>query len=191
MTLSRRSALLLPLLGAACAAQPPLRQSFPPLRYGYLSPLRLNVADIELAPPPPPGPLDALDPVPPAQALLQMARDRLAPGGSLGRAVFVVDQALISRIPDGLEGALTVHLDVLTSEGSRAGFAEARVSRRAVGIGHDLRAALYDITRQMMDDMNVEFEYQVRRSLRDWLQEPTTAPPPPPVEQLPLSPPSP
>jgi hypothetical protein len=29
----------------------------------------------------------------------------------------------------------------------------------------------------------VEFEFQVRRSLRDWLQEATTAPPPPPVEQ--------
>jgi hypothetical protein len=119
-----------------------------------------------------------------------MARDRLVPGGSLGRAVFVVDHALILRIPDGLEGALTVHLDVLTSEGTRAGFAEAQVSRRAVGIGSDLRGALYDITRQMMEDMNVEFEYQVRRSLRDWLQEPTTAPPPPPVERQPLGPPS-
>jgi hypothetical protein len=42
----------------------------------------------------------------------------------------------------------------------------------------------------MMEDMNVEFEYQVRRSLRDWLQEPTTAPPPPPVERQPLGPPS-
>ena len=190
MTLSRRSALLMPLIAAACAGQPPVRQSFPPLRYDYLTKLRLNVANIEFAPPPEPGPLDALNPVPPAEALLQMARDRLAPGGSLGRAVFTVDQALISRLPNGLEGALAVHLDVLTSQATRAGFAEARVSRRAVGIGSDLRSALYDITRQMMEDMNVEFEFQVRRSLRDWLQEPTTAPPPPPVERQNLSPPS-
>ena len=191
MPVSRRLALLFPLWLASCGSEPPLRQDFPPLRYDYLTKLGLNVASVEISPPPPPGPLDALDPVPPAQALVQMAQDRLAAGGSLGRAVFAVDQASIVRIPDGLEGTLAVHLDVLTSEGTRAGFAEARVSRRAVGIGRDLPGALYDITRQMMDDMNVEFEFQVRRSLRDWLQEATTAPPPPPVQQQDLGPPAP
>ena len=35
----------------------------------------------------------------------------------------------------------------------------------------------------MMVVMNVELEFQVRRSLRDWLQDPTAAPPPAPVEQ--------
>jgi len=191
MPVSRRLVLLFPLWLGACSGEPPRRQDFPALRYDYLTKLGLNVASIEISPPPPPGPLDALDPAPPAQALVQMAQDRLAAGGSLGRAVFVVDQATIVRIPDGLEGTLAVHLDVLTSEGTRAGFAEARVSRRAVGIGADLRGALYDITRQMMDDMNVEFEFQVRRSLRDWLQQATTAPPPPPVQQQDLGPPAP
>lgn len=188
MTLARRSLLALPLALAACADDGPIRTSFPPLTYDYLLKLRLNVADIEFAPPPPPGPLDDIDPAPPAQALLQTARDRLVAGGSLGRAVFVIDQAQISRIPGGLDGALAVHLDVQTSEGTRAGFAEARVSRRLVGIGDDLRGALYDITQQMMQDMNVEFEYQVRRTLRDWLQEATTAPAPAPVQEAPLSP---
>ena len=185
MRLSRRLLLALPLAG--CADDTPARTSFPPLRYDYLLKLRLNVADVQLAPPPPPGPLDDLDPAPPAQALLQMAQDRLVAGGSLGRAVFVIDQAQISRIPGGLDGALAVHLDVQTSEGTRAGFAEAKVSRRLVGI-EDLRGGLYDITQQMMQDMNVEFEYQLRRTLRDWLQDATTAPPPAPVEQQPLSP---
>ena len=187
MMLSRRLALLLPLCAAGCGGAIATRQDFPLLRYDFLTKLRLNVAVIDVAPPPPPGPLDALNPAPPAQALLQMARDRLVAGGSLGRAMFTVDEASIRRTPGGLEGALSVHLDVLTSEGTRAGFAEARVSRRVVGAG-DLRGALYDITRQMMDDMNVEFEFQVRRSLRDWLQDAGTAPPPPPVEQQPLTP---
>ena len=187
MNLPRRSLLLLlPLAAAACAGEAPVRQSLPPLRYDYLTKLRLNVANVDYAPPPPPDPLDRLNPAPPAQALLQMAHDRLAAGGTLGRAVFTIDQARITRVPDGLDGALAVHLDVLTSEGNRAGFAEARVSRRAAGIGSDLRGALYDITAQMMADMNVEFEFQVRRSLRDWLQEATTAPPPPAVEAQPL-----
>lgn len=186
--LTRRSILvLLPLVAAGCGGGDalPARDSFPPLSFGYLTPLRLNVASIEEAPPPPPGPLDDSNPAPPAQALLRMAQDRLSASGTLGRAVFTVDEASIVRRGGGLDGSLAVHLDVLTSEGSRAGFAEARVSRRAEGIG-DLRTALYDITTQMMQDMNVEFEFQVRQSLRDWLQVATTAPPPPPVEQQPL-----
>ncbi len=120
-----------------------------------------------------------------------MAADRLVAGGSLGRAVFTVEDASIRRIPGGLEGALAVRLDVLTSDGKRAGFAEARVMRRLQGYENDdFRGALYDLTRQMMDDMNVEFEFQVRRSLRDWLQVATTAPVPPPVQQQPLTPPA-
>jgi hypothetical protein len=54
-----------------------------------------------------------------------------------------------------------------------------------------LRSALYDMTKQMLDDMNVELEFQIRRSLRDNLQSTTTAPAPPPVEQQDLSAPAP
>ena len=137
-----------------------------------------------LAEPPPPGPLDALDPAPPAQALLQMARDRLFAGGSLGPGGVRDRPGLDPAGPRRARRAtLAVHLDVLTSDGNRAGFAEARVSRQAIGGLYDLRGALYDITKQMMDDMNVEFEFQLRHSLRDWLQTTGTAPPPPPVQE--------
>ena len=186
--LARRSLLLLPLVAAGCSGGdplPPPREGFPALTYNYLTPLRLNVATVDEAPLPPPGSTDDINPAPPGQALIRMAQDRLAAGGTLGRAVFTVDEASITRRGGGLDGVMAVHLDVLTSEGSRAGFAEARVSRRATGIG-DLRAALYDMTVQMMQDMNVEFEFQVRQSLRDWLQQATTAPPPAAVEQQPL-----
>ncbi|GAC1336662.1 MAG: hypothetical protein NVSMB18_00230 [Acetobacteraceae bacterium] len=186
MTIWRRQLLWFPLGLAACADEPPPRRDFPPLRYDFLVPLRLNVARIDLAPPPPPGALDALNPAPPAEALQRMAQDRLAPGGSTGRAAFVIDEARIAQVPGGLTGTLAVHLDVFTTEGTKAGFAEAGVTRQTTG-GRDLRGALYDITRQMLDDMNVEFEFQVRRSLRDWLQEATTAPPPAPVERQDLT----
>ena len=186
MSIARRMLLLLPLVATGCGDGEPLRTSFAPPSYSFLIPLQLNVASIEEAAPPPPGPLDDINPAPPAQALLQMARDRLVAGGSLGRAVFTVDDATITRTNGGLNGTMAVHLDVLTSEGTRAGFAEARVSRRSDGIGSDLRGALYDMTTQMMQDMNVEFEFQVRQSLREYLQVATTAPPPPAVEQQPL-----
>jgi len=181
-------ALLLPLAVAACGGDEPLRD-MPPLRYDFLTPLRLNVATVDVGEAPPPSPIEAQSPMPAGMALRQMALDRLAPGGSSGRAVFVIDVARINRTSNGLEGVLAVHLDVLTTEGTRAGFAEARVSRSATTHG-SLRRALYDLTRQMMDDMNVEFEFEVRRSLRDWLQDATTAPLPAPVEQQELPEPS-
>ncbi len=179
--LSRRVALLLPLLGTACGGDTPLR-AMPPLHYDYLTPLRLNVATVDAGEAPPPSPIEAQSPAPAGMALRQMALDRLAAGGSSGRAVFVIDRAQISQSSGGLNGTLAVHLDILTTDGTRVGFAEARVSRSATSRG-DLREALYDLTRQMMDDMNVEFEFELRRSLHDWLQDATVEPAPAPVEQ--------
>lgn len=179
--LPRRAALLLPWAVAACGGEASSRP-MPPLRYDYLTPLRLNVAAVDVGDAPPPSPVEALSPAPAGATLRQMALDRLAAGGISGRAAFVIDQAQVGQSPGGLSGLLAVHLDILGADGARAGFAEARVSRSSTADG-DLRGALYDLTRQMMDDMNVELEFEIRRSLRDWLQDPTAAPPPAPVEQ--------
>ena len=186
--------LLAPLLAAGCGAGPDTlaeRQGFPPLRYDYLRPLHLNVAAIEIEDryvPAPGGPA-ALSPVPPVQALEQMARDRLRADGSSGRAVFVVDDASIVLVPGGLSGTMAVHLDVLTGDGRRAGYAEARVSQVYTGPTSDIRAVTYDLIKNMMDRMNVELEFQVRRTLGDWLQDTGAAPPSAAVQQQDLGPP--
>lgn len=186
-------ALALPLLAAACASDggsPPARE-FPPLRYDYLPPLDLNVASVEIGSnfvPAPEGPA-ALAPVSPVEALEQMARDRLRADGSSGKAVFVVDDASIVPVPGGLSGTMAVHLDVLTNDGTRAGYTEARVSQLYTGPLNDIRATDYDLIKQMMDRMNIELEFQVKRTLRDWLQQTQTAPPPAPVQQQDLGPP--
>jgi hypothetical protein len=177
--LSRRMALLLPL--AACGGREPLRE-LPPLRYDYLKPLPLNVARVDVGDAPPPSPIEAQAPTPVGAAVRQMAADRLIAGGTSGRAAFVIEEARIDGVSGGLQGVLAVRLDVVTTDNVRAGFAAARVTSTA-SVPGDLRVALYDLTRQMLDDMNVEFEFQVRRSLREWLQDTTTAPPPAPVEQ--------
>ena len=174
-------ALLLPLAGTACG-EDVSPGAMPPLRFDYLAPLRLNVAAVDVGEAPPPSPIEAQSPAPAGMALRQMALDRLTADGSSGRAVFVIDGAQISRSAGGLSGVMAVHLDILATDGARVGFAEARVSRAATARGN-LRRALYDLTRQMMDDMNVEFEFEVRRSLREWLQDVTAAPAPAPVEQ--------
>jgi hypothetical protein len=185
--------LVLPLVIAGCASDgsDAMRGAFPPLRYDYLTPLRLNVAAIEIENhfiAAPGGPA-SLSPVPPVEALEQMARDRLRADGASGRAVFVVDDSSIVLVPGGLSGSMAVHLDVLTADGRRAGFAEARASQVYTGPTSDIRAVTYDLVKNLMDRMNVEFEYQVRRSLGSWLQVTDTAPPPPVVQQQDLGPP--
>ena len=196
----RRRALLglalpvaLALSGCASDDRDSESGGFPPLRYDYLTPLRLNVASIvyEDRFVPAPGGAASLSPVSPIQALEQMAHDRLRAEGASGRAVFIVDDASLVLVPGGLSGSMAVHLDILTDDGRRAGFAEARASQVYTGPTGNIRAVTYDLVRNMMDRMNVEFEYQLRRSLGDWLQVTETAPPPIQVQQQDLGPPRP
>ncbi len=191
---------ILPLLTfllvlAGCAGSPP--RSYPPLRYGYLTPLPLNVASISVEShfvPAGPDDLNGLDPAPLVPTLEAMAQDRLHAVGSAGRAVFVIKDASLERTGDGIQGTMDVELDVYGGGGTRAAFAEARVSRVRTGDIGDMPSALYDLTSQLMDAMNIEFEYQVRRSLKDWLVAPGASqapvqqqvlPPPPGVTQAP------
>lgn len=183
---SRRMALSLPLWLAACGESGPPR-SFAQPRYDFLTPLRLNVASLEYAPLPAPGPLADAAPFPPAAALQQMAQDRLSASGSSGRAVVTIEEARVVRAAGGLDGSMGLHLDVFSADGRKVGYAEARVVRRAGSVGSDLRGGLYDLVKQMLDDMNVELEFQIRRSLRDYLQTTSTAPPPVPVQQQDLA----
>ena len=183
------------LAGCATDSAP---QAFTPPDYGYLPKLRLNVASLSVVDHAPAGEPDDLAqnaPTPPRQALEQMARERLVAAGNSGSAVFTIDQAsILGAGGGGLDGRLAVHLDILTASGGHAGYAEAHVSRQFTP-GSDTandgaRAELYSLTRQMMRDMNVEFEYQVRRTLSDWLVDASGAPVAGSVDQQTLAPPT-
>ncbi len=185
--ITRRTVLLLPLLAAACADEEAAPRSFPMPSYSYLTPIRLNVASVSVEDRSAPGSnsLESLSPLRPADALRQMANDRLFAAGSAGRAVFVINQASLTRSDGGIDGVMAVHLDVYADATSRAGYAEARVARHrtSTDMDEDPHRVLYNFTLQMMQDMNVEFEFQVRRSLKDWLQQTSPgAPLPPPVQ---------
>ncbi len=184
--------LALPLLLAGCggdgdASQPVVYQQ---PSYGYLTKLRLNVAQVGIddnwvptVRPGQPQHVESLSPVAPVAALRQMAQDRLLTGGSSGSARFVIEDAsILQGASDRLDGSFAVRLDIDTSDGRRAGFAEARVVRSMTlgGAADGGRATAYALVKQMMDDMNVEFEYQVRHSLGEYLQstDPIAAPTP-------------
>jgi hypothetical protein len=194
MKLTRRAAFILPLLLAACAATPP--KVFEPLDYSYLTKLKLDVGNIEIddswVPRGGGRHVEYLAPTRPIVALRRMAEQRLVPGGTAGRAVFTIDDASIFQGPSRYEGSLAVHLEVFDAQGNSKGsiYARVRATRSITDEGDPeaVREDLYVLTRKMMDDMNVEFEYQLRKGLNSVLQTTdTTAPPPPPVQQQDLS----
>lgn len=168
--------LLLVLALAGCGDDEPApTANLAPLHYEYLTKIRLNVGQVQIedhAAPASDDDISAQAPTPPAQAMRQMAADRLFAAGNTGTATFSIDQASIVKHDGGvLDGTLGAHLDIVTAGGQHAGFAEAHVSRQHTpgSDDEDRTQLLYDMTKQMMDEMNVELEYQVKRSLRDWL----------------------
>lgn len=188
------------LLGG-CVEEPPPRTDFPPLTYDYLPKIRLNVATIDVdnawQPTAVPGGthVEALSPVPPAATLVRMAQTRLVPVGASGHAVLIIDDASLIQRGGMYEGNMQVHLDVTTSDGAHSGYAKAGVTATrtlTADTAPAARAALYDLTRRMMADMNAELEYQIHKTLRDYLEVDGNVAPPPPVQQetLPGSPPA-
>lgn len=183
------------LLLAGCGGGgPPL--SFSPLGYGYLNKLRLDVASIEIDDNWQPSPdlrhVEAFDPDPPLAALRQMAQDRLVAAGTDGTARFTIEDASLIRENDQYQGSFSVRLALAAGDGRSRGAVEARVvGTHAVTDTDpaDVQADLYDLTKRLMDSMNVELEYQVDRSLRGALQ-PTPAAIPGTVQTEPLAPPS-
>jgi len=185
--MTRRASLLLPWLLVGCGGRTP--RTYPPLRYGYLIPLRINVSTLQIeqrfVPSGVPPDVSQAYPAPPLQALRAMAEDRIQTLGNADLAIFVIEDASLTRQKDTVVGNFAVQLDIYNTPTTRAAYARASVSSTYTGDLDDLPSRLYDMTKDMMDRMNVEFEYQVRRSLGSWLL--TAGSPQAPVEQQPLT----
>jgi hypothetical protein len=184
--LTRRFMLLLPLAVAACGGDEEI--DFVPLRYNDLPPIQVNVASIAIeqrfVPAGAPPDVSNRDPAPPVEALKAMAHDRLQAFGTANKAVFAILDASLTRSGDVVIGSMAVSLVIFDDNGTQLGFAEAQVQSRHTGSLEEIRPVLYDMTKSMMNDMNIEFEFQVRRNLKNWLT--TDAAPAAPVEQAPL-----
>ena len=191
---TRRAALLLPLAAAACGGPEPVPLPPGPMGFSHLTPLTLNVAAIDVAAGAPPTQLGDIGGrlLPsPAEAVRLMGRERLFAVGTTGDARFVVTHAAMIQGRDSLTCLVGCRLEIRSAEGQRLGFVEAQ-SRRAVSGSDAGRPRAPDaLLRNAMDDLNVEFEFQLRRTLRDWLVKgPDGAPPAVPpagvtVEELP------
>jgi hypothetical protein len=202
--LGRRALLLMPLLLAACGGdeEVPVSEAdgdFPPLRYGYLPPIKLGVQRLETARgfvlPIGEEEMIGLSPVNPIETLYAMARDRLQPVAQSGTATFHVVTASVTKQRDTLNGVLAVRLDV--RDGDSNGYVVARVTASHSAKNASRRAAVYDLVKSMMFQMNVELEYQIRNKLKAWVvnTQPGLAPAPqaqpsPPSAVAPEAPPA-
>ena len=186
--ITRRAALLLALAVAACSSSAP--RVFEPLRYDYLPAIQLNVATVDIDDhwhPLTLADVGRQSPAQPGPTLAQMGRDRLRPVGANGHAVFTVDDASMIQNGDTVTAHFSVRVDIVAEDGVRLGYAEARVSRTRSGVargGEERAGQLYDLTKQMMDMINVELEFQVRRNLGNYVTSSAPAPAgPAPVTQ--------
>lgn len=189
----RRAALAALLATAACGGR---REEAPPVAvrppsYAHLLPLRLAVGRIEVQPATDPAATRVMPPAPlsPAQVVLAMAEDRLSAAGGGGVARFRVQAATLTREGAGSGGVFTdaterltcvlsCRVDVVGEDGGPAGFAQAEVRRtatRPAGSAAERARSAEEIVRQAGDDLNVEFEYQLRRNLRAVLRGPAPA----------------
>ncbi len=192
--------VILSLLTTGCgfgSSTPPETPQFEPLHYEYLTKIRLDVARVDIddswAPRGEDRHVEYLSPMQPLDALRQMANDRLVAGGNTNRALFTIEDASIIRLANSYQAKLAVRLDILDDAGNKLRGIEARVTDVhpiTSESGEAVRQDLYALTRQAMDDMNVEFEYQIRRRLNAQMEPTTpTAPAPPPVGTEDLGPP--
>lgn len=183
----RRAFLALPLL-AACAHEQPAGPFVPPgpPSYGHLTPLRLKVGTLEIQE----GGsgtaflMDQSAPLQPADVMLRMAQDRLSAAGGPGKARFLIQTASLTREGGASGGVFSpasetfrcvmrCQVEIISSEEAILATTSAEATRVATGSVRDAgeRGALAERAVKLAgQDLNVEFEYQLRRHLRAWLQ---------------------
>jgi hypothetical protein len=183
----RRAFLAFPLL-AACANEQPAGPFVPPgpPSYAHLTPLRLKVSTLEIQEA---GTgtaflVDQSAPLQPADVMLRMARDRLTAAGGPGKARFLIQTASLTREGGASGGVFSpasetfrcvmrCQVEIISAEDATLATTLAEAMRAVTGPVRDAaeRAALAERAVKLAgQDMNVEFEFQLRRHLRAWLQ---------------------
>jgi hypothetical protein len=186
--LTKRRAFFALSFLAGCANDQPAGPFVPPgpPSYGHLTPLRLRVGTLDLQEA---GTgtaflVDQSAPLQPADVMLRMAQDRLSAGGGPGKARFLIQTASLTREGSASGGVFSpasetfrcvmrCQVEIVSSEDAILASATAEATRAVTGPVRDAveRAALAERAVKLAgQDLNVEFEFQLRRHLRDWLQ---------------------
>jgi hypothetical protein len=116
--------------------------------------------------------------------MLRMARDRLTAAGGPGKARFLIQTASLTREGGASGGVFSpasetfrcvmrCQVEIISAEDATLATTLAEAMRAVNGPVRDAaeRAALAERAVKLAgQDMNVEFEFQLRRHLRAWLQ---------------------
>lgn len=158
---------------------------YAPLTYDYLTPIFLNVGQISIQDHSNanqyPRDISNLSPTPPAMALNNMVNNRLKARGTSGKAIFTISRAsLQENNDDAVYGQIDIRLDIYNNNNRKVGSIQVSTNH-TYQTDHnkgdlDSRANLYDITQKMMQDVNVELEYQIRNHLEPWIVDATGTP---------------
>lgn len=167
----------LPLLAVlalgACASAPP--QNFAPLNYSYLTPITFKVATLnvvdEYTPSADEAALNANNPAPPAATLVAMLQQRMQPSGQPGSGTITVQTASITEAGGSLNGQMLVDISLTSPDGRSTASAEASVSATAPAPDSDadMRTALYEMTKRLMKNINVQLPYQIMHNIPNWV----------------------
>ncbi len=169
---------IISVLALAACSSPPPPQNFAPLDYSYLRPFTFKVANISVVNNYVPGPdeaqLNSNNPAPPAPALLAMLNHRMQPSGQPGNGTVTVQTASITEGGGNLNGQMTVDINLTSADGRSTGFAEASVTASAPAPdgdnnSPDMQAALYQMTKKLMDAINVQLPYQITHNIPSWV----------------------
>jgi hypothetical protein len=178
------AAALAACLSACSSSPPPPPQVFSPLTYNYLPPIRLTVSNVTLqnqyVPDPAAATLDGENPSPLADTIMAMAQHRLVANGTPGTATFTIQTASIEPVGDNYVGNVSVRLDVVSADGRKTGYTVASVNVTqtapdADASQNDVQAELYSITKQLMDRLNVQLQYQIQSNMSSWVSYGTNA----------------
>ncbi len=181
----------LALLGlAGCAASPPPPVPYPRLSWTYLTKLRLDVEKLSIdASWVPTGEamhVEYLAPEQPVSALRRMALDRLEMDGTSGTARYTVVDASIIQVHDHYDAHFEVRLTLRDAKGNKLGGITAGVKDSRTFFSSSPEAQqrdLYALVKKTMSDMNVEFEYEMRKHLAKFLLSHKPLAPLPPTVQ--------
>ncbi len=171
---------------------PVQRQKLPELTFAHLSPLKLNVARIEVVSqyrPPLKAPnVEHLFPTPPLKAMKQWAKDRLRAVGRSGSAKLIITtaSAIETALPvqTGLKATFTkqqtqrydltveARLEVSSPNGHGTATAHAtRFSTVREDASIDAREKIwFDLTEALVHDFDKAMEKNMRQHLRGWLR---------------------
>lgn len=194
MTFPRLFLLCLTGVILASCNMTPTQQAFPPISFRDSTPIVLNVLTVDVVqeykPPLAPPNVEHLFPITPAQAMRQWVKDRIkAVGGDHRLEVIIKDASVVENrlaLTPGLKGAFTNEQEArydgrmaveLRIYGERI-VSEANIevtANRSRTI--DERSSVtqrdriyYQMTRQMMQDMNAELEKNIYQYFRNYVR---------------------